>query len=178
MSVEVFKNCPIIRTLLPTKKQPRDFASSQKCKNVSLYCSPWVDYVESHEGDSTIGLVMFVNCFATILANVVLFAVIFSNKELREQVILRVAMLSLKIFSVSVVFYEQGGGLVIKTRSQINQSIKHPKGCSKFSFRPPVRTVTRFSANPISDQRLPTFVLAKGLRLSVCLTRVRWPEGP
>ena len=38
LSVEVFKNCPIIRTLLPTKKQPRDFASSQKCKNVSLYC--------------------------------------------------------------------------------------------------------------------------------------------
>ena len=54
-------------------------------------CSPWVDYVESHEGDSAIGLVMFVNCVATILANVVLFAVIFSNKELRDQVIQRVA---------------------------------------------------------------------------------------
>ena len=40
LSVEVFKNCPIIRTLLPTKKQPRDFASWQKCQNVSLYC--WV----------------------------------------------------------------------------------------------------------------------------------------
>ena len=39
LSVEVFKNCPIIRTLLPTKKQPRDFASWQKCQNVSLYCS-------------------------------------------------------------------------------------------------------------------------------------------
>ena len=37
LSVEVFKNCPIIRTLLPTKKQPRDFASSQKCQNVTLF---------------------------------------------------------------------------------------------------------------------------------------------
>ena len=36
LSVDVFKNCPNIRTLLPTKKQPRDFASSQKCQNVSL----------------------------------------------------------------------------------------------------------------------------------------------
>ena len=50
-------------------------------------CSPWVDYVETHKGDSAIGLVMFVNCLATILANVVLFAVIFSNKESRDQVI-------------------------------------------------------------------------------------------
>ena len=50
-------------------------------------CSPWVDYVETQEGDSAIGLVMFVNCVATILANIVLFAVIFSNKESRDQVI-------------------------------------------------------------------------------------------
>ena len=52
-------------------------------------CSPWVDYVETHEGDSAIGLVMFVNCIATILANVVLFAVIFSKKDSRDQVIIR-----------------------------------------------------------------------------------------
>ena len=101
----------------------------------AIGCSPWVDYVESHEGDSAIGLVMFVNCVATILANVVLFAVIFSNKELRDQVIQKVAMLSLKICSVSAeIFYEEGGSL--ETRSQINQSIKHPKGCSKFYFSP------------------------------------------
>ena len=61
-------------------------------------CSPWEDYVETHEGDSAIGLVMFVNCVATILANVVLFAVILANKESRYQVILRDAMLSLKNF--------------------------------------------------------------------------------
>ena len=66
-------------------------------KNLTaIGCSPWVDYVESHEGDSAIRLVMFANCVATILANVVLFAVVFSNKELRDQVILRDAILFLK----------------------------------------------------------------------------------
>ena len=69
-------------------------------------CSPWVDYVETHEGNSAIGLVMLFNCVATILANVVLFAVILSNKESRYQVILRDAKLSLKICSVSSgIFY-------------------------------------------------------------------------
>ena len=43
-------------------------------------CSPWEDYVEIHNGDSCIGLVMFVHCIATILSNAVLFAVIFSKK--------------------------------------------------------------------------------------------------
>ena len=64
-------------------------------------CSPWEDYVETHEGDSAIGLVMFVNCVATILANVVLFAVIFSNKESRYQVIKRDAMPSLNKMTFS-----------------------------------------------------------------------------
>ena len=36
LSVEVFKNCPTIRTLLPTKKQPSILASSKKCKNETL----------------------------------------------------------------------------------------------------------------------------------------------
>ena len=49
-------------------------------------CSPWEDYIENREGSSSIGLVLFVNCIATILANAVLFAVIFSKKESRNQV--------------------------------------------------------------------------------------------
>ena len=52
-------------------------------------CSPWEDYVEIHNGDSCIGLVMFVHCIATILSNAVLFAVIFSKKDSRDQVIIR-----------------------------------------------------------------------------------------
>ena len=48
--------------------------------------SPWVDYVEAHKGESAVGVVMFVNCLLTILANIILFVVIFSNKESREQV--------------------------------------------------------------------------------------------
>jgi len=48
-------------------------------------CSPWEDYIENREGSSAIGLVLFVNCIATILANAVLFAVIFSKKESRNQ---------------------------------------------------------------------------------------------
>jgi len=48
-------------------------------------CFPWEDYVETQKGDSAIGLVMFANCVATILANIVLFAVICSKKESRDQ---------------------------------------------------------------------------------------------
>ena len=51
-----------------------------------MNCSPWVDYVEEHKGESAVGVVMFVNCLLTILANIILFIVIFSNKESREQV--------------------------------------------------------------------------------------------
>ena len=52
----------------------------------AMNCSPWVDYVEEHKGESAVGVVMFVNCLLTILANIILFIVIFSNKESREQV--------------------------------------------------------------------------------------------
>jgi len=51
----------------------------------AMNCSPWVDYVEAHKGESAVGVVMFVNCLLTILANIILFIVIFSNKESREQ---------------------------------------------------------------------------------------------
>ena len=52
----------------------------------SVHCSPWVDYVESVEGESTIGLVIFVNCVATILANSLLLLLICSHKESKDQV--------------------------------------------------------------------------------------------
>ena len=52
----------------------------------AVHCSPWVDYVETHEGDTSIGLVMFVNCVATILANTLLLVVIFSHEESKDQV--------------------------------------------------------------------------------------------
>ena len=52
----------------------------------AVHCSPWVDYVETHKGNTAIGLVMFVNCVATILANTVLLIVIFSRKESKDQV--------------------------------------------------------------------------------------------
>ena len=52
----------------------------------AIHCSPWVDYVETHEGETAIGLVMFVNCVATILANTLLLIVIFSHKESKDQV--------------------------------------------------------------------------------------------
>ena len=58
-----------------------------KMESSPVNCSPWEDYVERHKGESAIGLVMFVNCVATILANILLFAVIFSKKESRDQVI-------------------------------------------------------------------------------------------
>ena len=54
--------------------------------STAMNCSPWVDYVEEHKGESAVGVVMFVNCLLTILANIILFIVIFSNKESREQV--------------------------------------------------------------------------------------------
>ena len=54
--------------------------------STAMNCSPWVDYVEEHKGESAVGVVMFVNCLLTILANIILFVVIFSNKESREQV--------------------------------------------------------------------------------------------
>ena len=57
-----------------------------KSFSTATNCSPWVDYVEAHKGESAVGVVMFVNCLLTILANIILFIVIFSNKESREQV--------------------------------------------------------------------------------------------
>ena len=37
LSVEFFKNCPIIRGLLPTKKNSPAFLLAQKCQNVHIF---------------------------------------------------------------------------------------------------------------------------------------------
>ena len=51
---------------------------------------PWVDVQEQHHGPKSdaIGLALFIVCLLTILANIILFYVVLSQKELREQVAL------------------------------------------------------------------------------------------
>ena len=50
-------------------------------------CLPWVDAVETSERDSHVVLVeYFVSCIATIFANILLFVIIFSNKDFKDQV--------------------------------------------------------------------------------------------
>jgi len=89
-------------------------------------CSPWVDYVETHEGNSAIGLVMFVNCVATILANVVLFAVILANKESRYQ---RCNMFMISIgcsdvlYALDVLIFCQPGLIDGRYTAFINKSV-------------------------------------------------------
>ena len=70
----------------------------------AVHCSPWVDYVETHEGDTAIGLFMFVNCVATILANILLLIVIFSRKESKDQVRMFKRVLPMLIFSLLICF--------------------------------------------------------------------------
>ena len=73
--------------LCQTKKVKASMGSENITSLVSsVHCSPWVDYVESVEGESTIGLVIFVNCVATILANSLLLLLICSHKESKDQV--------------------------------------------------------------------------------------------
>ena len=52
----------------------------------AMHCLLWVDYVEAQEGQSGIGLVIFVNCIATILTNILLLIVIVSHRESKDQV--------------------------------------------------------------------------------------------
>ena len=61
--------------------------SENKTSPVSaVHCLPWLDYVETQEGQSGIGLVIFVNCIATILTNIHLLIVIVSHRESKDQV--------------------------------------------------------------------------------------------
>ena len=48
-------------------------------------CSSWVDHVEDHE-DSLVGISILIICILTILAELVLFGLILSEKDLRRQV--------------------------------------------------------------------------------------------
>ena len=50
------------------------------------HCFPWEDNIETHKEDYHIGLVVFVLSIATILANILLFVIILSNKDFRNQV--------------------------------------------------------------------------------------------
>ena len=81
-----------IRGILVNKKSSeRRWKTTMILENIStpvsaVHCLPWVDFVETQEGQSGIGLVIFVNCIATILTNILLLIVIFSHRESKDQV--------------------------------------------------------------------------------------------
>lgn len=63
-------------------------------------CSSWVDHVEDHE-DSVAGIIYLIICILTILAELVLFGLILSEKDLRRQ---RVNMFMISIGCSDVAF--------------------------------------------------------------------------
>ena len=50
------------------------------------HCFPWEDYAETHQEDYHFGWVVFGLCIAAIVANLLLFVIIFSNKDFKDQV--------------------------------------------------------------------------------------------
>ena len=64
------------------------------------HCFPWEDYVETHQKDFHIEWVMFGICIATIVVNILLFVIIFSNKDFKDQVRTIYHPLNIDIFNL------------------------------------------------------------------------------